>query len=289
MQHFERRQLRAVPYKGSVLAQSLYRDLGLRSFSDLDFLISARDFERAKQALAEIGYRPSVDLTPTVERLWLRTRYERSFDGAAGKNLVELQWALVPPFYGVDLRVEDLLVRAGRTVVGGCEMPCLSPEDSLLVLCLHAAKHLWMRLMWLSDIAETLRTQTIDYSLAVSQARALGIARILGVGFWLVKDVLRAELPKPTEEMIGADPRVPALGREFAGRLARDEAYDLESTEYFRLILKLRERRGDRLRYLWRLVWTPSVGDVAAVRLPEALFPCYRIVRIGRLMRKVVW
>jgi hypothetical protein len=288
-QHFERRQLRVVPYKGAVLAQSLYHDLGLRSFSDLDFLISARDFERAKQALAEIGYRPSVDLTPTVERLWLRTRYERSFDGAAGKNLVELQWALVPPFYGVDLRVEDLLVRAGRTVVGGCEMPCLSPEDSLLVLCLHAAKHLWMRLMWLSDIAETLRTQTIDYSLAVSQARALGIARILGVGFWLVKDVLRAELPKPAEEMIGADPRVPTLGREFAGRLARDEAYDLESTEYFRLILKLRERRGDRLRYLWRLVWTPSVGDVAAVRLPEALFPCYRIVRIGRLMRRVVW
>ena len=288
-QHFERRQLRVVPYKGAVLAQSLYHDLGLRSFSDLDFLISARDFERAKQALAEIGYRPSVDLTPTVERLWLRTRYERSFDGAAGKNLVELQWALVPPFYGVDLRVEDLLVRAGRTVVGGCEMPCLSPEDSLLVLCLHAAKHLWMRLMWLSDIAETLRTQTIDYSLAVSQARALGIARILGVGFWLVKDVLRAELPKPAEEMIGADPRVPALGREFAERLARDVAYDLESTEYFRLILKLRERRGDRLRYLWRLVWTPGVGDVAAVRLPEALFPCYRIVRIGRLMRRVVW
>ena len=53
MQHFERRQLRAVPYKGAVLAQSLYRDLGLRSFSDLDFLISVRDFERAKHALAE--------------------------------------------------------------------------------------------------------------------------------------------------------------------------------------------------------------------------------------------
>jgi hypothetical protein len=50
--------------------------------------------------------------------------------------------------------------------------------------------------------------------------------------------------------------------------------------------MKLRERRGDRWRYLWRLVWTPSAGDIAAVRLPEALFPLYRIVRIGRLMRK---
>ena len=290
MQHFERRQLRAVPYKGAVLAQALYRDLGLRSFSDLDFLISSADFERAKQALAEIGYRPSADLTPAVERLWLRAGYERAFSSAAGKNLVELQWALLPHFYGVDLGVENLMARAGRTVVGGCEVPCLASEDSLLVLCLHAAKHLWTRLIWLSDIAETLRTQaqTIDYPLAFAQARALGIVRILGVSFWLVKNVLRAKLPQPAEEMIAADPRVPALGAEFAARLARSASYDFESTEYFRLILKLRERRGDRWRYLWRLVWTPGVGDVAAVRLPEALFPLYRIVRMGRLMRKLV-
>jgi Uncharacterised nucleotidyltransferase len=292
IQHFERRQLRVVPYKGPALAQSLYGDLGLRSFSDLDFLISSADFERAKQALGEIGYRPSADLAAAVERLWLRTGYERSFDGAAGKNLIELQWALLPYFYGVNLDVEDLLLRAGSTVVGGCEVPCLSREDSVLVLCLHAAKHLWTRLIWLSDIAEALRsqsrTQTIDYSLVFSRARALGIARILGVSFWLVKNLLRAELPKSAEEMIAADPQVPALGSEFAERVASGEAYDFESTEYFRLILKLRERRGDRWRYLWRLVWTPGAGDVAAVRLSEALFPLYRIVRIGRLLRKSV-
>ncbi len=179
------------------------------------------------------------------------------------------------------------MARAGRTVVGGCEVQCLAPEDSLVVLCLHAAKHLWTRLIWLSDIAETLRTENIDYSLAFAQARALGIVRILGVSFWLVKNVLWAKLPHPAEEMIAADPRVPALGAEFAARLVRGAAYDFESTEYFRLILKLRERRGDRWRYLWRLVWTPGVGDVAAVQLPEALFPLYRVVRIMRLTRKL--
>ncbi len=290
LQHFERWQLRAVPYKGPVLSQSAYGDLGLRSFCDLDFLISPNDFERAKQALAEIGYRLSTDFTPTVERFWLRTGYERSFDGAGGKHLVELQWALLPRFYAVGLSVEDLLPRAVHTVVGGCEVPCLAPEDSLLVLCLHAAKHLWTRLIWLSDVAETLRaqaqTQAIDFEQVFSRARVLGIARILGVSFWLVKNVLHADLPKPAEEMIAADPQVPVLGAEFAARLARGAAYDFESTEYFRLILKLRERRADRWRYLWRLFWTPGVGDLAAVRLPEPLFPLYRFVRIGRLLRK---
>jgi hypothetical protein len=293
LQHFERRQLRAIPYKGPVLAQSVYGDVGLRSFSDLDLLISPADFERAKFALAEVGYHPAVEFTAEVERLWLRTGYERAFDGAAGKNLVELQWALLPHFYGVDLplndlRVEDLLARAGRTVIGGCDVLCLSPEDLLLVLCIHAAKHLWTRLIWLSDIAETLRAQIIDYPLLVSRARALGTGRILAVGFWLVKNVLKRELPVPAEELVVSDRRVPALGQEFGERLARGEGYDLESTKYFRLILKLRERPGDRWRYLWRLVWTPGVGDVAAVRLPETLFPLYRIVRIGRLMGKVI-
>jgi hypothetical protein len=316
MRHFECRQLRAIPYKGPVLAQSLYGNLALRSFSDLDFLISPGDFEPVKQALAEIGYRPSADLSATVERLWLRRGYERSFDGAAGSNLVELQWALLPHFYAVDLPVHDLLARTGCTVVGGCEMPSLSPEDSLLALCLHAAKHLWTRLIWLADIAETLSvggeagvparlnpsaslragsrdarsstTRSIDYSLVFSRARELGIARILAVSFWLAKNVLRAEIPKFAEDTIAADPQVPVLGAEFADRLARGVGYDFESTKYFRLIRKLRERRGDRWRYLWRLISTPSAGDVAAVRLPEALFPLYRIVRVGRLLRKAL-
>jgi hypothetical protein len=179
-----------------------------------------------------------------------------------------------------------MLANTGRTVAGGYEMACLSSEDSLLVLCLHAAKHLWTRLIWLADIAQSLRCETLDYTAVFSRARALGISRILGVNFWLVKNILRGELPEAAEEMIAADSKISALGGEIADRLARGLAYDFESTEYFRLILKLREQRRDQWRYLWRLVWTPSVGDVAAMRLPEALFPLYRIVRIGRLISR---
>jgi hypothetical protein len=293
MQHLERSRLQVVPFKGPVLAQAIYGDLGLRNFSDLDFLISPADFEPAKRALAEIGYYPSADLAPIVEQFWLRKGYERSFDGAAGKNIIELQWALQPHFYAIDLRVADLQARRQEMDIGGSKLPCLSPEDSLLVLCLHAAKHLWTRLIWLVDIAETLRThvvdtQVIDYSAVFSRARDLGGLRILGISFWLVKNVLQAEIPRPAEELISSDAQVPALGRQFADRLAASANYDFESTEYFRLTLKLRERPSDRARYLWRLVSTPGSGDIAAIRLPDAFFPLYRIVRVGRLMRKMV-
>lgn len=287
MEYLDGNHLLAVPYKGPVLSESAYGDLALRSFSDLDFLISPADFERTKQALKELGYRPAEELSPAVERFWLRKGYERSFDGPAGKNLLELQWGVLPYFYAVDLGIDDLLARSGRTSMGGREVSCLSPEDSLLVLCLHAGKHLWMRLIWICDLAESLRTQTIDYPLVLLRAQSLGIRRITGVSFWLVQHLLGAEVPQAALRLIASDPQIPVLGQQFAARLARSATYDLESSEYFRHILRLRERRRDRWRYLWRLVWTPGTGDLATMQLPHALFPLYRVVRLARLARKL--
>jgi len=286
-EHFEKKNLRAVPYKGPALAESVYGNLALRNFSDLDFLIAPADFAAAKQALAELGYRPATELSPEAERIWLRIGYECAFDGPAGRNLVELQWRVLPYFYAVDLRIDDLLMRSGRAAMGGREVPALTPEDLLLVLCLHAAKHLWMRLIWVCDIAEALR-QPADHAQVLARARQLGITRILGMSFWLVKSVLESPIPKCAEELIAADAQVPVLGEEFAARLARGAMYDFESSEYFRLILRLRERRRDRWRYLWRLALTPGAGDIAAVHLPEPLFPLYRVVRLARLVRRVV-
>lgn len=285
--HFEKGQLRAIPYKGPLLAESAYGDMALRNFGDLDFLISPADFERAKEIFGELGYLPSKEFSPAVERFWLRNGYERSFDGAAGKYLVEMQWALLPRFYAVDLRTDDLLKRSRPASIGGREVRGLSAEDSLLALCVHAAKHLWMRLIWVCDIAETMRTQLVDWDVVCTRARALGVVRIIGVSLWLAQRLLDCPLPEPAVAIIGDDPAVPVLGAEFDARLARVASYDFESTQYFRFIWKLRERRRDQFRYLWRLLWTPGDGDLAALQLPEALFPLYRVVRAARLMRKI--
>lgn len=287
LEYFKQKDLRAIPYKGPVLAESAYGDVAFRNFGDLDFLISSSDFERGKQALAELGYRPSKQLSPAVERYWLRNGYECSFDGAAGKYLVELQWGLLPHFYAVHLRTDDLLDRSCSTMFSGREVAALSPEDSLLVLCLHAAKHLWMRMIWVCDIAETIRTQVLDWNVIRTRARELGILRIVGVSFWLSQRLLGCPLADAANEVVNQDQEVAALGEQFATRLAGSATYDFESTEYFRLILRLRERRSDQARYLGRLLWTPGEGDLAAIRLPEAMFPLYRGVRAVRLLGKL--
>jgi hypothetical protein len=264
LEHFDKSSLRAVPYKGPALAESVYGDVTLRNFSDLDLLISPADYAKALQALAELGYCPSEGWRPPIERFWRKYGYERAFDGEAGKYLVELQWALSPHFNAIDLRIGDFLARSCQTQLNGRSISCLSSEDSLVALCLHAAKHLWMRLLWVCDIAESMRTQTIDYSAVVARARQMGILRMLGVSFWLAENLLEAELCAIARDVVANDREVPILGKSFA------------------------ERPADRVRYLWRLVWTPGVGELSAVQLPEPLFPLYRFVRLARLLRKLL-
>jgi hypothetical protein len=59
--------------------------------------------------------------------------------------------------------------------------------------------------------------------------------------------------------------------------------YEEEKLSYFRLMMRLRERRWDRVRFASRLALTPGPGEWQAVRLPRPLFPLYRIVRLARL------
>ena len=291
-EHFAKKNVPAIPYKGPVLALSAYGNLALRTFHDLDLLIPAAQFAPAKNALAEIGFHPSQALSPAVERFYLRTGYERSFDGAAGRNMVELQWDFLPRFYAVDcsaagMSVDALLPRAGRISLGAAEVPCLAPEDSLLALCLHGAKHLWARLIWVADISATLGSQQIDWGVVAQRARALGIGRIVAVSLRLAEQLLHAQLPDAARQLITRDPEEFLLANEFAERLRRSASYDFDSTDYFLKIRRLREHPSDRRRYLWRLVWTPGPGEIAAVQLPEPLFPLYRAVRIGRLIAKL--
>ena len=238
----ESRGIAAIPYKGPVLAESLYQDFALRQFSDLDVLINTADLARAGEAIRELGYSPIVKLTKAEEQAYLASGYELAFDGTSGRNLLELKWRILPSFYAIDFEIDKLFQRASRVNLGGKRVRSLSSEDLLLVLCVHAAKHRWGRLSWLRDIAETIRTQTIDYGLMWGEARALGIVRIVAISFWLAQDLLGVS-PPPLAVDVANDKQIAPLAREIRRLLIQSSEYDTESADYFRLMMRLRERR----------------------------------------------
>ena len=280
------RGLATIPHKGPVLTESVYGDLALRSFSDLDILVRPSDVQHARTVVQELGYVPTLSLSSAEERAYLATGYEYTFDGPAGRNLLELQWNIVPRFYAVDFDCGQLFERAVSASVSGRTVQALCPEDLLLSLCVHAAKHAWIRLCWLRDIAGLLQTQVVDWRLIEQRANKLGIRRMLQISLALARRLLGADVPDSMREK-SQDGVVERLCHEVTQRLVAGEEFNPESVAYFWLMLRLRERVRDKLRFAYRLTFTPSLGEWRLVRLPESLSFLYRIVRVARLLAKV--
>jgi hypothetical protein len=280
----------AIPHKGPTLAEAVYGDLAMRDFSDLDVLVEARDVARAKQALATIRYEPNVALSATEERAYIASGYEYTFDGPAGKNLLEIQWSFVPRFFAVEFQMQAVFARAGKGMVAGRPVRVLAPEDLFLSMCVHAAKHLWGRLCWLRDIATFVEHVPVDWGRVQQAARTLGVERIVVVSLALARTLLRAEIPTALKLWAAGDgdPEVGKITAEIAQHIPHAEDYNTESVDYFRRMLRLRERRTDRWRFTTRLLFTPGLGEWAWIQLPESLFPLYHGVRMLRVGERLL-
>jgi hypothetical protein len=288
LRRLEAHGIKAMPYKGPVLAQTLYGDVTARQFSDLDILVCPEDVQPAKIALASLGYKPTIELTARSERAYISSGYEYSFDGVSGSHLLEVQWRILPRFYSADFDVAGLFEKAEQVTFAGHSFATLCVHDLLLVLCVHAAKHLWVQLSWLCDVAELAKSRRIDWDATWQRAHRLGLQRIVALNLLLAHDLLGSALPIPIQRWLEKDHATEILKNAISRIIRRSSDYDIESFAYFRLMMRLRERRSDKARFLWRLIWTPSVGEWSAINLPWPLFPLYHFMRLGRLAKRIM-
>jgi hypothetical protein len=272
-----------IPYKGLVLSEAYYGDMAMRQSGDMDLFVRRHDVVRIKSAVRGLGYTPRVPIAEEAEQDYIASGYECTFDSPLGRNLLELQWALQPRFYAVDFEMDGLFERAVSASVAGRAVKTPSPEDLLLVLSVHAAKHVWGRLIWLCDIAQMLKLENTNWDWVQARARELGIQRVLRITLLLANRLLAAALPAVLESSIRSDRAAQAFADEIAVAVADGVSYHEDKLSYFRLMMRLRERKADRLRFLTRLTFTPGPGEWEVVRLPKALFPLYRVVRLARL------
>jgi hypothetical protein len=287
LDRFDALEIDVLPYKGVALAETLYGDIALRQAGDIDLLVRASDLSRIKATLKDLGYTPHLPLSQPEERAYLGSGYECAFDSLLGRNLLEVQWALQPRFYAVDFEMESVFRRAIQVNVAGRNMKTPSAEDLFLILALHAAKHVWGRLIWLCDIAQIVKLPALNWNWISETATSLGIVRILQVTLVLTNRMLGAAIPAAAEKSLSADSAARALADEIAPRIGRSAQQNVESLSYFRLMMRLRERRADRIRFLRRLAFTPGPGEWKSVRLPARLFPLYRLVRLWRLATRL--
>src|SRR5437016_12337932 len=117
--------IRALAYKCLALAEILSGNVASRQFADLDILVSPDDLPKVRACLAELGYEASLKLPPREERASIAAGYVLFFGFGEHRNLLEIQWRILPLFYAVDFNIErffdraiavDLCERAVRTL-----------------------------------------------------------------------------------------------------------------------------------------------------------------------------
>ena len=278
----------AIPYKGPTLAATAQGDLVLRQFHDLDILILRKDWARSKKALIDAGFSPKLDLTAREEKAYLESACDFTFHHPPVKNVLEIHWDLVPNFYSVQIPLDHMAARVKAVELCGRAIPSLAPEDLLLCLMVHGAKHAWSRLCWLSDIAYLIQRVEIDWKTVRRRAERWRIARITRIGLFLTRWMLGAEIPQAVEAWMQQDAETAVLAETLSHNMFHDCKILTESLAYFWLFARQREDVRDRVRLFARLATTSTLSEWRSVRLPEPLFPLYGAVRAWRLGQRFV-
>ena len=244
--------INALPYKGPLLAATIYGDLSLRQFSDLDILIPRKDLQNAKELFSGIGYAPSNEKTESLYEAHLKSgrAYNYKFVSANGRSRVELHWQFTSKYNSFIFDYQQLEARLMRVDFGGQQVRNLKPEDLLLILSQHGSKHFWQRLLWLCDIAELLKKhKELDWTEIMSRAEGMGIRRILFLGLHLVERLFESELPDEVVVGIKNDRSVKKLADRIEEQLFSGDSKLIKGFETHTFSCRMRERLRDKFRY----------------------------------------
>jgi hypothetical protein len=280
----------AVLMKGPALSRTLFGDISLRPFDDLDMLVPPAQVAAAQCVLRERGYRPTFE----KQRLWDEWA-RRNCEVMAYRNTTEdvicdLHWSLRNEAYSFVTRQEALRQRLEPVEIAGTRYQTLGAEDALCFLLLHGVQLGWPALGLLADVAELVRARPgLDWRIVGAGAR--GRRRVLQVGLRLAVEVLEAPVPVAVLAEGDADPALPSLMAAARAALLRPTLEALPVSSIFREVFgsiyaRSLETRADRLRFAYECVLKPRPADVMAVALPEWAWPAYFVIRPVRLLLK---
>jgi Uncharacterised nucleotidyltransferase len=293
---FADRSIPLLAFKGPVLAQQVYGNLGLRQFVDLDLLVPEADVVRTSHLLIESGYESQFKLTDEQQVVYTRIRSEQWFWHEEKQVCIDLHWSILPKYYSFTPTPELLWSDVDRFNFAEDAIATLSPEHLLLFLCAHGAKHNWSRLYWICDLAELLRVNPhLDWQKIHQVAGKFGTDKMLLLGLYLAHHLLDAELPAAELTAIDRDPTLPQLAASIRLNLFPNAIADpsiTNSSNVKKSDAIYRQTMGtqrDRIWYWIDLILTPTPLEWEIVTLPQWLFPLYYFIRLFRLAIKHTW
>jgi Uncharacterised nucleotidyltransferase len=199
--------------------------------------------------------------------------------------VLELRWQfdLVFARYYRDVGLDWAWPRRRSAVLAGAEVPDLSREMALLVLCMHGSWHRWSQLVWICDVAQLLAVSPeLNWKIAMRDAKRLGLWRATALGVLLAQRVCGAPVPAPILRRLESISTVSRLANHFADHLLESPGvgpagpvpYNVQILDF-----------PDRLRVFFSPdILRPNEKDRAVVSLPKWLHPLYYLIRPFRVL-----
>ncbi len=274
----EAHDISPIPFKGPVLADTVYGNIALREFRDLDILVREQDFEKARQLLISQGYEPvsPYQIGPETKGQDLLNRKYNI--------LVDLIYRVAEETYSFPIDHESLWSHAMSISLNDNRVLHFTAEDLLLLLSMHGCKHAWAKLKWVCDINELLQVNpSLNWADVVSHAQALHSERTLLVTVAIAHDLLGTPLPEIILQRIRTDKTVGQLVTWARKRILQQSKSEFNRRfQNFTFYLRTRQRQRDKFG-LYKYLITPNEKDLAFVKFPKSLSFLYYLVRPIRI------
>lgn len=285
---FEEHDIRALPFKGPVLAAFAYGDVGFREFGDLDLLVCREDITEAVDVLESHGYTwedvPRLDDSALLGGPFTKAlvpEYELHRENLT----VEVRWRVGDPDRPFPPSVDTLWKRRETVEVAGTDVDLLAPEDRLLVLAFHGTKHNWHLLKWVCDFAATLEQTDVVWSRLLGRARQHRVERKLLVGIALVDGLFGADIPVWVRDRLVADQRAIPLAEQVVEGFCSGTPTRPTRAERITFNARASDSVGDSLRaVLYHSRFHPGEPEYQLLPLSGPLHPLYYLVLPVRLL-----
>jgi len=245
---FEERGLPAIPFKGAALAALAYKDVNLRDFDDLDFIVPQARLAEAQDILSTHGYRPVNQSRESFRDAHYDEPYHL-YMHETSRLLVDLQWVMAHEQFSFRLDRSDIWNRRASLSVDGGRISTIAPEELLIILCVHGSKHAWERLKWIVDVDALIRAQRLDWDRVVSTASKWKCRRMLLLGLRQAQQTMNAELPPALWAAIRADADVMDLAARMPKSLLFQPQDGIDEHDGPALYYALKDTKLEQWRY----------------------------------------
>lgn len=276
-------------FKGPVLAHDIYGDVTLRTFNDIDLLVSWKNIRKAITLLAEDGFDLEVDLSRDEYISLLKNRHHAVL--IKNNVCVELHWELTGRYFSNKITIDSLLPHAESVYMNGKEFLTLRGEDLLIYLCIHATRHHWCQLDLVCGINELIRKRDdLDWLLVERVARERSCLNMVVLALIVVRNVLGLPLNQYMEGLLEKKSYLENVANRYvpvraiiSGGLAESEMTYFSYVRYHGSVI---DRKRDKIVYCLRPIVNPNEKDWLWIRLPVWLSFLYYVLRPLRLLSK---